>query len=338
MTDEKVFIIAELSANHSQSIDIAKQTIKMAKQAGADAIKIQTYTPDTMTIDCDNEYFQIKQGTIWDGITLYELYKTAYTPYEWHKELFDYAHETGIMIFSTPFDKTAVDLLERLNTPVYKIASFEINDIPLIEYAASKGKPMIISTGIATLADIEEAVNTCHGAGNYDITLLKCTSAYPTPVREVNLKTMQNLAETFGVKVGLSDHTLGSAVSVAAVALGARVIERHVILDKAMGGPDAAFSLDKDEFAKLVEEIRTAEQALGTLTYELTDSQLKSKELSRSLFVVKDIKAGDIITEENVRSIRPAFGMHTRYYKDILGKTVNCALEKGTPMDWKYIK
>lgn len=333
-----VFIVAELSANHNADINIAKETIKMAKSAGADAVKLQTYTPDTITIDCANEYFQINQGTIWDGTTLYELYKTAYTPYEWHKELFVCAENEGIPIFSAPFDRTAVDLLESLDTPAYKIASLEITDIPLIEYVASKGRPIIISTGIARCDEIKEAVDTCIACGNSDIALLKCTSAYPTPAGDVNLKTMCDMRERFGFSVGLSDHTLGNAVSLAAVAMGASIIERHVILDKAIGGPDASFSLDEAEFRALVSDIRTVESAIGKATYELTDKQLASRQHSRSLFVVRDIACGEVITEENVRSIRPAFGMHTRYYKDILGQRVNRDLAKGTPMNRGYVE
>lgn len=336
--DRHVFVVAELSANHNHDINIAKKTIEMAKKAGADAVKIQSYTPDTITIDCDNEYFQVNQGTIWDGTTLYKLYQRAFTPFEWHEELFDYANKIGITLFSTPFDKTSVDLLESLNNPIYKIASFEINDIPLIEYIASKNKPIIMATGVAALSDIEEAVNTCKKVGNSDITLLKCTSAYPTPFEEVNLKTMINLKETFGVNVGLSDHTIGNAVSISAAALGACVIERHVILDRKLGGPDSSFSLDADEFTNLVKDIRIVEKAIGKVTYELTQKQIKSKEHSRSLFVVKDMEKGQIITEQYIRSIRPAFGMHTRYLKDILGKMVKCNLKKGTPMKWDYIE
>lgn len=336
--DRHVFVVAELSANHNHDINIAKKTIEIAKKAGADAVKIQSYTPDTITIDCDNEYFQVNQGTIWDGTTLYKLYQRAFTPFEWHEELFDYANKIGITLFSTPFDKTSVDLLESLNNPIYKIASFEINDIPLIEYIASKNKPIIMATGVAALSDIEEAVNTCKKVGNSDITLLKCTSAYPTPFEEVNLKTMINLKETFGVNVGLSDHTIGNAVSISAAALGACVIERHVILDRKLGGPDSSFSLDADEFTNLVKDIRIVEKALGEVTYELTQKQIKSKEHSRSLFVVKDMEKGQIITEQYIRSIRPAFGMHTRYLKDILGKRVKCNLKKGTPMKWDYIE
>lgn len=333
-----VFIVAELSANHNHDINNAKKTIEMAKEAGADAVKLQTYTPDTITIDCDNEYFQITQGTIWDGTTLYKLYQSAYTPFEWHEELFKFAKDIGITIFSTPFDKSAVDLLESLNTPIYKIASFEINDIPLIEYVAEKGKPIIMATGVAEMSDIYDAVNACRRKGNNNITLLKCTSAYPTPLDEVNLKTMQNMKDTFGVKVGLSDHTTGNAVSIAAAALGASVIERHVIFDRSIGGPDSSFSLDSKQFKQLVSDIRAVEKALGAVTYDLTEKQIKSKEHSRSLFVCRDMNKGQIITEEYVRSIRPAFGMHTKYLKDIIGKKVNCDLKKGTPMDFKYLE
>jgi len=333
-----VYIVAELSANHRHNIDTAKATIKMAHDAGADAVKLQTYTPDTITIDCDNEYFQVKQGTIWDGVTLYDLYKTAYTPYEWHGELFEYARDIGITIFSTPFDFTAVDLLEENDTPAYKIASFEINDIPLIEYVAEKKKTMILSTGIATPREIEEALAACRRVGNDEIVLLQCTSAYPTPMSHVNLRTMSDLRGRFGVVAGLSDHTMGNEVSIAAAALGAAMIERHVILDRSLGGPDAVFSLDADQFKRLVFEIRNVESALGRVTYELSEGQKKSKEHSRSLFVVEDMRAGDIITAANVRSIRPGFGMHPRHYTEILGKKVNVDLKRGTPMEFEYIE
>lgn len=335
--DNETFIIAELSANHGKDIEIAKATIRAAKKAGADAIKLQTYKPDTITIDCDNEYFQIKQGTIWDGTTLYKLYQEAYTPWVWHKELFEVAKEEGIICFSTPFDFTAVDLLEQLNVPAFKIASFEINDIPLIEYIASKGKPIIISTGVATLSDIELAVNTCLSKGNDQIILLKCTSAYPSPIEDINLKTIDNLAKTFNVVAGISDHTLGTVVPVGAVALGAKVVEKHVILDKSIGGPDASFSLDMNELKELVDNVRIIEKAIGKVTYELSAKAVRSKEHSRSLFVVEDIKKGELITKENVRSIRPAFGMHTKFYYDILGMIANCDIKKGTPLEWNML-
>ncbi|HBJ1645941.1 pseudaminic acid synthase [Clostridium botulinum] len=331
------FIIAEMSANHLQNFDNAVKLIKAAKTCGADAIKLQTYTPDTITIDCDNEYFQITQGTIWDGTTLHKLYKESYIPWEWQQKLKEIAEKEGLICFSSPFDKTAVDFLENMDVPAYKVASFEITDIPFIEYIASKGKPVIMSTGIANLSDIEEAVNACKRMGNNEIILLKCTSAYPSPMEGVNLKTIPNLSETFNVITGLSDHTLGGAVSIAAVALGAKVIEKHFILSRDEKGPDAAFSMEPKEFKKMVEDIRSVEKALGKVTYELTEKQKKSKEHSRSLFIVRDMKEGEIITEENVKSIRPGFGMKTKYIKDILGKRVKMDLKKGTPMNWKFI-
>ena len=259
---EKCFIIAEMSANHGFEIENAKKTIQIAKESGADAVKIQTYTPDTMTINCRNKYFDINQGTIWDGTNLYDLYKTAYTPWEWHKELFDYAKEIGITIFSTPFDFAAVDFLEELETPIHKIASFEITDIPLIEYAASKGQPMIISTGIATIEEIEEAVSACKRVGNNDITLLQCTSQYPAKLEDANLLTMVDMKERFGVKIGLSDHTMGDIVSTTAVAIGAEVIEKHFIIDRAIGGPDASFSMMPNEFKEMVSRIREVEKTI----------------------------------------------------------------------------
>jgi pseudaminic acid synthase len=331
------FIVAELSANHLQNLELAARTIKAAHKAGADAIKLQTYTPDTITINSEKEYFRIKQGTSWDGKTFYELYQEAYTPWEWQPKLKKIAEELGLICFSTPFDKTAVDFLEEMNVPAYKIASFEITDIPLIEYVASKGKPVIISTGIATLSDIEEAVNACRKVGNNQIALLKCTSAYPTPLEEVNLKTIPNLAETFKTVVGLSDHTLTVSIPVAAVALGARIVEKHFILDRSFGGPDAAFSLEPQEFKAMVRAIREVEKALGEVKYELTDEMKKSRAFSRSLFVVKDIKAGETFTEENVKSIRPGFGLHPKYLEDILGKKARKSVKKGTPLNWDLI-
>lgn len=331
---EQVFIIAELSANHGQNIEVAIETIRAAKRAGADAIKFQTYTADTLTIDCSNEYFsQVLKGTIWEGRKLYDLYKEAYTPWEWHEELFRIAAEEDLLCFSTPFDKTAVDFLEQFNPPYHKIASFEVQDIPLIEYTASKGRPMIISTGIAELEDIELAVQTCRNVGNNNITLLKCTSSYPAPIEEANLLTIPDLKKRFDVEVGLSDHTMGSIAPVVAVILGATVIEKHFILDKSIGGPDASFSLDEKEFTEMVKAIRQAEKAVGKVTYELTDKVKASRKFSRSLFVVKDIEAGEIFTEENVRSIRPGYGMHPKYLKEILGKVAREDLKKGTPLN-----
>lgn len=336
--DNPVFVIAELSANHLQSFDLAIDTIKAMKDAGADAVKLQTYTPDTITIDSDNEYFQIKQGTLWDGKTLYQLYKEAYTPWEWQSELKKVAEDLGLVCFSSPFDITAVDFLEKLNVPAYKVASFEITDIALIEYIASKGKPVIISTGIATLADIEEAVNACKRMGNDQIVLLKCTSAYPAPLEEINLNTIPNLKGTFKTIVGLSDHSQGISIPIASVALGAKVIEKHFILDRSIGGPDAAFSLEPEEFKSMVKAVREVESALGNVNYDLTDKIKKSREFSRSLFVVEDIKAGDVFTERNVRSIRPGFGLHPRYLNKILGKKSRQYIKKGTPLDWEFVE
>lgn len=326
------FIVAELSANHNHDIEIAKKTIKAAKESGADAIKLQTYTPDTITIDCDSEYFQIKQGTVWDGTTLYKLYEKAYTPWQWHKELKEYAHNIGLIFFSTPFDKTAVDFLEELNVPAYKVASFEITDIPLIQYMASKGKPMIISTGIATLEDIRLAVDTCKKVGNEDIILLKCTSSYPANIEDSNLLTIPDLSERFNVISGLSDHSVEKEVPITAVALGAKMIEKHFIINKDIGGPDAGFSMEPDDFREMVNSIRKVEKSMGVVDYELTDKKKRNRELSRSLFIVKDMKKGDAITEDNVKSIRPGFGMHPKYYNDILGKKVNKDIDRGTPL------
>lgn len=337
-SDYPIFIIAELSANHLQKFDNAVKLIKAAKDAGADAIKLQTYTPDTLTIDCNNECFQIKQGTLWDGQTLYDLYKKAYTPWEWQPRLKEIAASEGLICFSSAFDKTAVDFLEKLNVPAYKIASFEITDIPLIEYVASKGKPVIISTGIATLSDIEEAVNACKRMGNEQIALLKCTSAYPAPLEEINLKTIPNLAEIFKTVVGFSDHTLGISAPIASVALGASIIEKHLTLDRSLGGPDAAFSLEPEEFKAMVKSVREAEKALGEVSYDLTEKMKKSREFSRSLFVVKDMKAGEVFTEENVRSIRPGYGLPPKYFKEIIGKEVTKDLNRGTPLKWQMIK
>ncbi|SHD76654.1 pseudaminic acid synthase [Schnuerera ultunensis] len=336
--NSKVYIVAEISANHGHDIGVAKNTIKAAKEAGADAVKIQTYTADTITMDCDNEYFQIKQGTLWDGTTLYKLYQEAYTPWEWHEELFNYARDIGITIFSSPFDKTAVDLLENLNTPAYKIASFEITDIPLIEYIASKGKPVIISTGIATIGEIKEAINTCKKVGNHNIILLKCTSSYPAPYEDMNLLTIPNMKNTFGVDIGLSDHSIGSTVALGAVALGAKMIEKHIILDRSIGGPDAEFSMEIDEFKSMIKEIRNLEKALGKVNYDLDEKTVKNRVFSRSLFFTEDIKVGGIITERNMRSIRPGYGLHPRHYYEILGKKVKKDVEKGTPVDWSLIE
>lgn len=336
-SNNKTFIIAELSANHNQDISIAKETIHAMKESGADAVKLQTYTPDTMTIDCDNDYFQIKQGTLWDGQTLYELYKKAYTPWEWHYELKELSDKLGLVFFSTPFDKTAVDFLENLNVPIYKIASFEITDIPLIEYVSSKRKPVIISTGIATLEDIELAIATCRNNGCENITILKCTSAYPAPIEEANLSTIPDMAKRFNVKVGLSDHTLGISVPITAVALGATVIEKHFILDKNLGGPDASFSLEPKEFTEMVKVIRDVEKAIGQVNYNISEKVQKNRIFARSLFAVADIKEGELITEYNVKSIRPGYGLHPKYLKDILGKKVKTTILRGEPIKLENI-
>jgi pseudaminic acid synthase len=333
--DNPVFIVAELSANHLQKFDLAVETIRAAKDAGADAVKLQTYTPDTLTIDAENEYFLIKHNTLWDGKTLYDLYQEAYTPWEWQPELKKIADEVGIILFSTPFDTTSVDFLEEhVNVPAYKIASFEIVDIPLIEYVARKGKPIIMSTGMASLEEIKEAVEAARKAGAGDIALLKCTSAYPALPEEMNLRTIPHLAETFQVVAGLSDHTLGIAVPVAAAAIGASVIEKHFTLSRNNGGPDAFFSLEPDEFREMVEAIRIVEKALGEVYYGPTSQEEMNKVFRRSLFVVKDIMEGEILTEEHVRSIRPGCGLHPRFLKDIIGKRAKRDLKKGTPIQW----
>lgn len=332
------YIVAELSANHGHKLENALASVRAAKAAGADAIKIQTYTADTITLDCDKPDFQVNTGTMWDGVTLHQLYEQAYTPWEWHKAIFDEAKKAGIDCFSTPFDKTAVDFLEELGNPIYKIASFEITDIPLIEYAASKHKPMIISTGIATPEDIQLALDACHRVGNYDITLLHCVSAYPAPLEDVNLHTMMDMAERYGVRVGLSDHTMGSDVAIAAVALGASMIEKHFILDRTIGGPDAAFSMQQDEFASMVQSVRNVEKALGSVAYKTNPATIKGREFSRSLYVAEDMKAGDITTEQNVRSVRPGFGLAPKYLPEILGKRVNRDLKKGDRMMLEFVK
>lgn len=335
--NSKTFIIAEMSANHGHSLDMALETVSVAKKAGADAIKIQTYTADTITLNCDKPEFMAEPGGLWDGYRLYDLYQKAYTPWEWHKAIFEEAKKVGIECFSTPFDKTAVDLLESLENPIYKIASFEITDIPLIEYIASKQKPIIMSTGVATIEDINLALEACRRVGNNDITLLKCTSAYPAPIEDANLATMRDMKKRFGVKVGLSDHTLGSDVAVAAVALGAEVIEKHFIIDRAIGGPDCEFSMNKEEFAAMVKSIRNVEKAIGRVTYPTDISQIKGRQFSRSLYVAENMKKGDVITEKNVRSVRPGYGLHPKYLPQILGKTVNRDLEMGTRMSFDFI-
>lgn len=329
----RVLIVAEMSANHNGSLKIAIETIKSAKRAGADAIKLQTYTADTLTLNCNKPDFVINNGSIWDGRRYYDLYQEAYTPWEWHEELFRVAKEEGLICFSTPFDKTAVDFLENLGNPIIKIASFEITDIPLIEYAASKGKPMVISTGIAEESDIQLVVDTCRAAGNSDITLLKCTSSYPAPINEANLLMIPDLAKRYNVKSGLSDHTLGSTSAIVATVLGATIIEKHFIIDRSIGGPDAAFSMEECDFKQMVIDIRNAEASLGKVDYTLTNKQKAGREFSRSLYIAKDVKAGDIVTEENVRSVRPGFGLHPKYLKEIIGRVFKRDLTVGDRLD-----
>lgn len=329
---KRTFIIAELSANHHQNFDLAVETIRAAKNAGADAIKIQTYTPDTITLESDKTWFQINNGSIWDGTTLYKLYQEAYTPWEWQSELKRIAEDEGLVFFSSPFDKTAVDFLEKMDVPAYKIASFEIHDIPLINYVASKGKPVILSTGIATQLEIEEALAACRSVGNNQLAVLKCTSSYPAPPEEANLLTIPDIAARFGVVAGLSDHTMGGAVAVASVALGSRIVEKHFILDRSIGGPDASFSMEPAEFKQMVDDIRLVEKAIGAVNYELTPKAAKSRIHGRSLFVAEDIKKGEVLTEINIRSVRPANGLHPRFLPDVIGKKAASNLEKGTPL------
>jgi len=314
------YIIAELSANHGGDLQIALDTIKVAKEIGADAIKIQTFTADEHTLNCEKDDFIINGGTLWDGRKIYDLYDDAHLPWSWHKEIFDYAKEIGITCFSAPVSKKSVDFLETFNVPIYKIASFEITDYELIRYIASKGKPVILSTGIASIDEIQDAVDICRSEGNNNIIVLKCTSAYPAPLDEANLKTIKNIAETFGVISGFSDHTLGITAPIVAVSLGAKVIEKHFILDKSIGGPDADFSLDKEEFAEMIKAVRDTEKLLGKIDYSMTEKKKHSRRFSRSLYVAKDIKKGEKFTEENIRSVRPGYGMHPKYLKDILGK------------------
>ena len=326
--DSKAFIIAELSANHNGSLETAIETVRAAKRAGADAIKLQTYTADTITIDSRKEDFIIK-GTIWEGRNLHDLYSEAYTPWEWHERLMEVAKEEGLECFSSPFDPTAVEFLEGLNVPAYKVASFEITDIPLIELIASKGKPVIISTGIATEEDIDWALEACHRMGNTEIALLKCTSSYPAPIEEANLVMIRDFAERYGVIVGLSDHTMGATAPIVSVCMGAKIIEKHFILDRSIGGPDASFSMNEVEFTDMVNAVREAEKALGIVDYRLTEKQQKGKDFSRSLYVVADVEEGEVFTEKNIRSIRPGYGMHPRFYREILGKKAKHRMEGG---------
>lgn len=335
---DKTFIVAELSANHGHNLETALASVRAIAEAGVDAVKIQTYTAGTITLDCDNPDFVVSGGTLWDNTKLYDLYKEAYTPWEWHQAIFDEAKKCGLVCFSTPFDNTAVDFLEGLSNPIMKIASFEITDVNLIRYAASKGRPMVISTGIATLEDIELAINACHEADNHYITLLRCVSAYPAPLENVNLRTMLDMKERFGVKVGLSDHTMGSDVALAAVALGAEMVEKHFILDRAIGGPDAAFSMTVEEFKSMVTSIRNVEKALGEINYPTDPTQIKGRQFARSLYVAEDMKTGDIITNKNIRSVRPGYGLHPKFLKEILGKTVKKSLNKGEALKMEDVQ
>jgi pseudaminic acid synthase len=332
-----VYIVAELSANHNQKFDQAVELIKAARECGADAVKLQTYTPDTITIKSDRPEFIVDGGTLWDGRTLYELYGEAYTPWEWQPKLKKIAEEMGMSLFSSPFDKTAVDFLEDMNVPAYKVASFELVDIPLIEYIAGKGKPVIISTGMATLEEISEAVQAARSAGADQVALLKCTSAYPAQPKEMNLRTIPDMARKFKIPVGLSDHTLGIAVPVAAVALGACIIEKHFTLSRSIPGPDSAFSLEPHEFKAMANAIRTAEEALGEISYKVSEQEAKSRVFRRSLYVVTDMRKGDMFTEENVRSIRPGQGLHPRCLRDVLGARAAQDIARGTPLTWEMV-
>ena len=327
------YIIAEMSANHAGDLDLAKEIIREAKKSGADCVKLQTYTADTLTIDCDNSYFKIEDGT-WQGENLYQLYQKAYTPWEWQKELKEEADRIGIDIFSTPFDKSAVDFLEQIDMEFYKIASFEVVDIPLIRYIASKGKPIIMSTGMASLGEIEDAVREIRSQGNEQIALLKCSSAYPAITENMNLKTLVNMAETFQVPTGLSDHSMGSLGAVTAVTLGANIIEKHFCLSRKIDNPDSSFSMEPEEFKQMVEDIRMAEQAIGTVRYGVSEQEQENVKFRRSLFVVKDIKKGEKLTQENVRSIRPGYGMAPKHYDDVLGKCANRDIKRGTPLQY----
>lgn len=335
--ESRTFVIAEISANHGGKLERALEIVRAAAAARVDAIKLQTYRPDTITLDQDSEPFRVSSGTIWDGRTLYGLYEEAQTPWEWHEPIRDEALRHGLTWFSSPFDPTAVDFLEDLDVPAYKIASFEIVDIGLIQRAAATGKPLIISTGMATYEEIEEAVTAARDAGATEIALLKCTSAYPSPPEEVDLRTIPHMAQAFGVPVGLSDHTMGIAVPVAAVALGAVIIEKHVTLRRADGGPDSGFSLEPPELSEMVTQIRVAERALGEVSYQPTDSETASRALRRSLFVVADVRAGEPFTEANVRSIRPGHGMHTRHLPEVLGSRATRDVERGTPLSWELV-
>lgn len=335
--DQPAYIIAELSCNHRHDYDIAVRTIYAMKEAGADCVKLQTAKPESITIDSDKDDFKVSGGTLWDGMTLFELYKEIHTPWEWHAPLQKLSHDLGMDFFSSPFDLKAVDYLENLDVPAYKIASFEITDIPLIKYAAKKGKPMIISTGVAMPENIADAVNACKEVGNHEIILLKCTSAYPTPLEEVNLAAIPLIRDQFDVQVGLSDHTKGFIVPVGAIAQGAVIIEKHFILDKSLGGPDADFSLEPIEFKTMVENVRKVEKAIGKALINSEEKVRKGRQFSRSLYVVEDVKEGEIFTHENVRSIRPGYGCHPKHLDQIIGKKATKDLSRGTPFEINFL-
>lgn len=329
---QPTFVIAELSANHNHDLSRALASIDAAAEAGVDAVKFQTYTADTITIDSDAEPFQVKGGTLWDGRTLYDLYSEAYTPWEWHQELFGRARELGLIPLSTPFDPTAVELLESLDAPAYKVASMEIVDIPLVSLIASKGKPVIISTGIATDGEIQDAVEACRAVGNNQVVLLHCTSGYPTPPDELNMRTLPDMRDRFGMSVGLSDHTMSNTAAIIGVAFGAEIVEKHFTLSRSAGGPDSAFSLEPKELGELVNLIRETERALGTVSYDLAPSALVSRSHSRSLFVVEDVSAGDAVTAQNVRSIRPADGLRPAFFEGVVGRRFRTDTARGTPL------
>lgn len=331
--DHPPYVIAELSANHNGSLDNALRCIEAFKSCGADAIKLQTYTPDTLTLDCQREDFVI-HGGLWDGQTLYQLYEKAYLPWEWHQPLFEHAKQLGITIFSTPFDETAVDLLEELNTPAYKIASFEAIDIPLIQYVAQTRKPMIISTGMASWEEIDEAVAAARDSGCRDLALLHCVSSYPAPIEQSNLLTIRELEKRFGVMAGISDHTLGTTVAIASIALGARIIEKHVTLDRSHDGPDSSFSLEPDEFRQLCIQTRDAWKALGAVKKGKVAAEDSSVKFRRSIYVTEDTKAGEILTRKNIRCIRPGFGLAPKHYESVLGRTLKIDAKKGTALSW----
>jgi len=336
--EKQTLIIAELSGNHNHDLNFVMKSIKAAKEAGADAVKSQTYTPDTITLNVKNKFFTIKQDSIWDDRTFYDLYQEAYTPWEWQPKMQKYCHELGMIFFSSAFDRSAVDFLEKMHVPAHKIASPEITDIPLIKYAASKKKPMFFSTGIAELKDIKLALETSTKEGNRNIAFLKCTTAYPTPLEEVNLRTIPKMKALFHTVVGLSDHTIGFSVATASIPLGAQIIEKHFILDKKIGGPDASFSMEPKNFFQMTKAVREIEKALGKVSFSLTEHQKKSRQGARSLFVAVDMDKGEIFTEKSLRSVRPNYGLHPKYFRNILGKKASRKIRAGTPLSWELVQ